>query len=603
MISYAHEDKPFVVKLAAALRAVKCDVWYDERVAPGDEYSQLIENKILGAAAVLVVWSGSACNSKWVRAEALKAFDLEKRLIQVVTEPCSIQVPFNALQLTDLSDWNFDAKSPKIAEIISALPIAKPQQVADREPRTSLEETARFLAAEAKINVIDRIAIGEISDVYRGEYGRRGLVIKAFHDSLLPGTLRQNLLAEVAIASNVNHPSFLRISNVLFDKHVCFIVSDHVSGGKTIARRIESEGAASFSVEDVVDILCQLSEAIVEAEVAGLGYLSITPSQIFVKDDRTPLLAQEGQADPESITWKSARKIVRLSPINFSHFKARLEWNKDTGPFMPPEFWLGNRWFKERMEAGLAREFKGEELRRTRLQKSHQFALGMVAWTMLEGRVPFTPDLDDLETDDGISLVDIKEQFVQESKTFSQQVGVAPWRTGARALARIIQRMVQHDPALRWSSMDQVRLLVQALAGNYAANSLDDLVKDAYQAVAFGKEQFYRGFYERLFQMRPHLRAKFPTDMSSQHRMLDYAVGQLFNFNQQQSEPTTLTQFIDRHEKLGLSKEDFESFGTALIESFDAGLTGDRIHERMMAALEIVIWPGIYYMIQRCVAS
>jgi hypothetical protein len=63
-----------------------------------------------------------------------------------------------------------------------------------------------------------------------------------------------------------------------------------------------------------------------------------------------------------------------------------------------------------------------------------------------------------------------------------------------------------------------------------------------------------------------------------------------------------LTQFINRHEKLGLSKEDFESFGTALIESFDAGLTGDRKHERMMAALEIVIWPGIYYMIQKCVA-
>jgi serine/threonine protein kinase len=601
MISYCHKDRPFVVKLADALKARDCAIWFDEGIQPGEDYSGRIQQKIEDAAAVLVVWSSNSCDSKWVKAEGLKAFDLGKKVIPVLKEPCSLHVPFNADQFTNLSDWTFDAFAPPISKIVSALPPMPKQPSSQREPHTTLAEIASFLHTTAKIKVTDRTAIGELSDVYRGEYGRRRLAIKAFRSDRLPKAIKENLLAEVAISSTLNHPSFLRISDVLFDNHHCFIVSDRVEGGQTIARKIEAEGA--FLINEVVDILNQLCEAVVEAEVAGLGYLSITPSQVFVKDDRTQLLVQDHI--PESDRRKLTRKIARLSPINFARFKTHFGhagafWTKDSGPFMPPEYWRDNTWFKNRMEPVLGRELKGEELRRTALHKSHQFALGMMAWTMLEGRVPFTPCLDDADVRDRYDLQDIQEQFFAESEAFSQQVAQARWRTEARALARIIQRMVRHNPAKRWSSTNQVRLLIQALAANYAGDNLDDLIKKAYQVVAHGKYEFYREFYARLFQKRPHLRAKFPPDMSRQHQMLDEAVGQLLNFNQQQSEPTTLTKFVKRHTEFGLSKDDFEEFGNALIESFDAGLTQERGHERMMAALEIVIWPGIYYMIQQC---
>jgi hemoglobin-like flavoprotein len=267
---------------------------------------------------------------------------------------------------------------------------------------------------------------------------------------------------------------------------------------------------------------------------------------------------------------------------------------------MAPEFWRGSRWFKQRMEAKLGIELSGEALRRAKLHRSHQFAVGMLAWTMLEGRVPFSPHLDDSDVRDMDRLKEIEEEFLEASEGFSQRVSEARWRVEARALARIIQRMVAHNPAERWSSMDQVRSLVHALAGNYAADELDNLVKEAYQTVACGNSEFYHKFYETLFQNGPHLRAKFPSDMNSQHRMLDYAVGQLLNFNQQQSEPSTLTQFVERHRQLGLSKDDFENFGNALLGTFDAALSHAGKRQRMLAALEIVIWPGIYYMIQHC---
>jgi serine/threonine protein kinase len=607
MISYSREDRPCVLKLAAALREMKREVWFDEGLAPGDEISQLIDSKITDASAVLVVWSKNASNSKWVRAEALRAFYLDKKLIVAVTDQCPVPVPFNSLHYVNLSDWRFDPRDPKIGQIIAALPIDERSPHSDREPRTSLEEIAGFLDAKARIKVIERIAVGELSDVYRAEHGARRLAIKALPDALLPSTFKKSILEEVALASNVNHPSFLRISDVLYDKHVYFIVSDHVEGEETIAQRIKAEGADAFSIEEVVDVLNQLCEAVVEAEVAGLGYVSITPSQIFVKDDRTQLLAQDGAIDITSDLnrRKFTRKVVRLSPINFTHHvKNRLGWNNNTGPFIPPEYWQPTSWFKDHMEKAFGRGLPDDELRRARLQRSHQFALGMLAWTMLEGRVPFTSDLKDVELEDVDRLEDIKHQFLEESERFSQRIAAARWRTDGRALARIIQRMVEHDPAKRWSSMNQVRLLVQALAASYAANNLDNLVKEAYQIVARGKYEFYRNFYEKLFRDAEHLGDKFKgIDMERQHRMLDYAIGQLLNFNQQQSEPSTLTQFVERHQQLGLSKDDFEKFGNALIESFDIGLARERKRQRMMAALEIVIWPGIYYMIQHCTSE
>ena len=83
-------------------------------------------------------------------------------------------------------------------------------------------------------------------------------------------------------------------------------------------------------------------------------------------------------------------------------------------------------------------------------------------------------------------------------------------------------------------------------------------------------------------------------------RITDYAIGQLLNYNQQQDEPTTLTQFVEAHRLLRLSQEDFQHFGEALIRTFEIELPHNEMHQRTMAALEIVIWPGIFYMMQQC---
>jgi hypothetical protein len=408
----------------------------------------------------------------------------------------------------------------------------------------------------------------------------------AFHNSMLDPSDKGQLLAEMATTSRLNHPSFLRISKALFDEHQCYIIADHVGGYKIADRVNAAKGPGVFSAERVTEVLNQLCAALVEAQKLHLRDFIITPSRVFVEEIEDQIR-------------------VRLSPISFMLFKNRVErksasWDDELGPFTAPERWRGAHWFNDCMRRTRSKEYKGEELRLAILDKSNQFALGMLAWTMLEGGVPFRADPDFAEEPD-----DVKEQFFEESRSFSGRVAKAPWRTGARALARIIERMVQHDPARRWASMEQLHVLIKALAADYAANEVDDMVKAAYQIAAHGKSAFYESFYEKFFRSTDAGGSKVRKffvglDMAAQYRLLDDAIGQLLNFRQQQSEPTTLTKFVARHKRMGLSRPDFENFGHALIESFDAALAGVPKQQRMMAAIEIVVWPGIYYMISQC---
>ena len=234
MISYSHEDRHFVAQLAAALKARKYEVWFDDGLRNSEEFSARIHSKIVDARAVVVVWSNKARESQWVRAEAQQAFNLKKPLIQVIKEPSSPQVPFpfDIFHYTDLSDWNFDSSAGQIEEIVAAieLPREPSQPSTAPSPAPVPQEIARFLDNKAKIRVIDRIAVGDLFEVYRGEYGKRLLAIKAVR-AAIPTRVKQELLAEVALASNLNHPSFLRISDVLLDDNACFIIVDYIHGG------------------------------------------------------------------------------------------------------------------------------------------------------------------------------------------------------------------------------------------------------------------------------------------------------------------------------------------------------------------------------------
>jgi WD40 repeat protein len=105
-ISYAQRAPEPTQALAADLAALKYSYWFDERLLPVDTFIDVINTELDKAKAVITIWTPPAFDSKWVKAEALRAFDQDK-LVNIHTpdvHPGKIMVPFNSAMISPISD-------------------------------------------------------------------------------------------------------------------------------------------------------------------------------------------------------------------------------------------------------------------------------------------------------------------------------------------------------------------------------------------------------------------------------------------------------------------------------------------------------------------
>jgi hypothetical protein len=448
-ISYSKKNKDVAEAALVALEAERVPCWIAPRdIAPAANWAESIVTAIDNCKLVILIYSSAANQSRHIPQELQTAFDVDVPILPVRIEDVK---PSGALayyipstQWVDTLEPSRDYRLKEVAELVKAR--LRPGStngghpnvatgVFDRKPYTSLKEIKEFLEEEAKIKVTAPIARGKLCDVYAGQYGQRKVAIKAFDNSSFPQSIRDKLLAEVELSSQLTHPSFLRISNIFFPEHLCLVVSDHVDGAKTIAKCINAKGTGAFSVEQISDILSQVCGAVIEAENLGLKFLCITPSQIFVKNLGVEAgSSSEGDARIEgSGRQRSASCIARLSPINFGIFKWNVGygplWSEETVPFVAPEFAESPRWFKERMLRKLGKSMTDDELDALKLRKSHQFAVGMLAWTMLKGAPVYRPEASTADPESRAYAEHQKENFLDVSKEFSADVAATSWET------------------------------------------------------------------------------------------------------------------------------------------------------------------------------
>ena len=88
----------------AALRR-GLSVWFDESLPAHRAYSDVIEEQLDEASAVLVLWSSEAARSQWVRSEANRARETG-RLVQVRLDDARLPMPFDQIQCADLRGWH-----------------------------------------------------------------------------------------------------------------------------------------------------------------------------------------------------------------------------------------------------------------------------------------------------------------------------------------------------------------------------------------------------------------------------------------------------------------------------------------------------------------
>src|SRR3954471_7665371 len=106
-VSYARTEEATADSVANALRAEGFAVWRDDQLPAHRAYSEVIEERLKSAKAVVVLWSAEAARSQWVRAEADSAREA-CTLVQASLDGSLPPMPFNQIQCADLKGWNGD---------------------------------------------------------------------------------------------------------------------------------------------------------------------------------------------------------------------------------------------------------------------------------------------------------------------------------------------------------------------------------------------------------------------------------------------------------------------------------------------------------------
>src|SRR5215469_359409 len=122
-ISYARSTTKQAQGVAQALRGLGFQVWRDDELPPHRDYTDVIEERLRVAKAVLVIWSAEAVKSQWVRAEANVAREAGT-LVQLRLDDAPPPLPFNQIQCADLASWLGErdhAEWRKVVDSVAAL--------------------------------------------------------------------------------------------------------------------------------------------------------------------------------------------------------------------------------------------------------------------------------------------------------------------------------------------------------------------------------------------------------------------------------------------------------------------------------------------------
>ena len=109
-ISYARSSEQQAHRIAEQLRKEGFSVWRDDELPAHRSYSDVIEERLKSAKAVVVLWCAESAKSHWVRAEADTAREAGT-LVQATLDSSLPPMPFNQIQCADLNGWNGDTSS------------------------------------------------------------------------------------------------------------------------------------------------------------------------------------------------------------------------------------------------------------------------------------------------------------------------------------------------------------------------------------------------------------------------------------------------------------------------------------------------------------
>ena len=174
-ISYSRTDRVKARTLAVALEDYGHEVWWDGHLVAGDDFQDVIEEKLSLVDAIIVMWTKTSVAKNWVVAEARLGIE-RKNLIPVrYSSKVLPSEEFSHLHVEYLGGWDGAMRAPEINTLAGR--IGQLKSASDRENLSNL------LGPKIKVRL------------------QKSDALKTIFDSALPGGLRVHRFLLGALAS------------------------------------------------------------------------------------------------------------------------------------------------------------------------------------------------------------------------------------------------------------------------------------------------------------------------------------------------------------------------------------------------------------------
>jgi adenylate cyclase len=265
-VSYARSTAAQAQLVADALRGLGYGVWRDDELPAHRSYTQVIEERLRLAKAVVVVWSEDAAKSEWVQSEADQA-RASRKLVQLTLDGARLPMPFDRIQCADLAGWTGDVEAPgwrkvaaSVAELVGAA-VAAPTEAAQAPapaPARSLSICVLPFANMSDDPQQEYFSDGISEDIITDLSKVSSLFVVARNTAF---TLKAKAVdvAQVARQLNVSHVLEGSVRKAGNRVRITAQLIDGVTGGHVWAERYDRDLTDIFALQD------EISQAIVTA--------------------------------------------------------------------------------------------------------------------------------------------------------------------------------------------------------------------------------------------------------------------------------------------------------------------------------------------------
>jgi serine/threonine-protein kinase len=265
---------------------------------------------------------------------------------------------------------------------------------------------------EGRYTIVEKLGEGGMGAVYRGTQHSVGreVAIKVITPSLVSHTeVIKRFLREAKLASRLSHPNAVAVLDFGQTADGVFYLAMELVKGRTLDAVFQADG--TFRPERVVRVGMQICDALSGAEALQIVHRDLKPSNIMVLDGTRDLikvldfgLAKSVAPDSAATTMTGAGALL------------------GTPAFMPPELALGQ-------------PCDG---------RADLYSLGCILYLLASGRLPFTANQ------------------VHELITSHASERPPPIVTVPDALARVIARLLEKDPAARYQTAAETQAALDA---------------------------------------------------------------------------------------------------------------------------------------------